>query len=119
MDGFAPQYDDQECRLWDAEELLWAAGLFEGEGCITISGKYARLKLNSTDEDVVRRFHRAIGFGQVRVEDAQIKHGYKRQWEWYMAAQAEVQLVLMELIPYLGARRRARAHEVLSHILNR
>lgn len=98
-------------------EIAWAAGLFEGEGCFTVStsnGKYrqARVKLRSTDEDVVRRFHQAIGLGTVR-EDSYFKrsNGYKTQWEWY-ARSAEVVQVIDMLLPWMCSRRRERALEV-------
>lgn len=94
-------------------EVIWAAGLFEGEGCITLSGKAPRLKLNSTDEDVVRRFHEAVCVGQVREERAQEKYGYKRQWEWYTGAKKDVAQIIVLFWPHLCMRRRNRAEEVL------
>jgi hypothetical protein len=33
------------------EEIAWAAGLFEGEGCTTKSGGVLVARLNSTDEE--------------------------------------------------------------------
>lgn len=96
------------------DELLWAAGLFEGEGCLTLCRGHAYLKLCSTDEDVVRRFHAAIGLGTVRREDYfQRKHGYKVQWRWQLGAKAHVNVVIHELLPHLGRRRRDRAAQLL------
>lgn len=100
-------------------DRAWAACLFEGEGCLTISGVQARVKLNSTDEDVVRRFHAIVGVGQVREDDAQLKHGYKMQWEWYVGSQAGVSHFISEMYPYMGARRRERAKELLAHLESR
>jgi hypothetical protein len=96
----------------------WAVGLFEGEGCMTISGTrypHARLKLNSTDEDVVRRFHGVVGIGNVRIDHAQEKHGYKTQWEWYAGAKADVVAFLLRFIHHFSARRHQRAFELLLH----
>ena len=98
-------------------DLAWAAGLFEGEGCFTVSmvhGRYPqpRVKLRSTDEDVVRRFHETVGFGTVREENWHTVHqGYKKQWEWFARAD-EVVPVIDLLLPWMGTRRRARALEV-------
>ncbi len=47
------------------QEIAWAAGLFEGEGCITKNGNSPALRLNSTDEETVIRFQRIIGAGAV------------------------------------------------------
>jgi hypothetical protein len=43
------------------EEICWAAGLFEGEGAVTISRGRRRLSLKMTEEESVRRFHVLIG----------------------------------------------------------
>lgn len=105
----------------DYVDIAWAAGLFEGEGCITVarngrSAQYphARVKIKMTDEDVVRRFLLVVEVGRVREEPCEIKHGYKMQWEWYVTNQEGVKDVLTLLLPYLGERRRARAVEVLA-----
>jgi hypothetical protein len=103
-------------------DIAWAAGLFEGEGCLTISGTrwpHARLKLNMTDEEPVRRFHDIVGHGQVRQEDAQIKYGYKRQWEWYVGNKEGVAAVIHLLFQQLSPRRQARAAELLANIDDR
>lgn len=98
----------------DQTELAWAAGLFEGEGCFTVSsGTVPRAKMRSTDEDVVRRFHSIIGLGRVREEPYFRDRGMKMQWEWY-AKKAEVPDVIQLLYPWLGERRRKRADELLA-----
>lgn len=105
----------------DPRELAWAAGLFEGEGCITTrdngkSGKrYARLTLNMTDEDSVRRFFRAVGVGNVTLYNppAIQKSGRKMQWGWRTGRHEHVQHVLAVLWFGLGTRRRERAAEML------
>ena len=48
-----------------AEEIAWAAGLFEGEGCMTVSGGRPFMRLNSTDEDTPRRFWEVVAAGKV------------------------------------------------------
>lgn len=47
------------------EEIAWAAGLFEGEGCMTRSGSQKVMRLVSTDEDTVRRFWEIVAVGKV------------------------------------------------------
>lgn len=95
-------------------ETAWAAGLFEGEGCFTLTKvkqwTYARAYLAMTDEDSVRRFHRAVGVGRVRFEP---REGYKDRWVWDLHTSADVPRVIALLWPGLGERRRARAKEIL------
>lgn len=92
---------------------FWALGLFEGEGCLTLSNGRPRIKLNSTDEDVVNCFHRIVDVGQVREDRSQEKHGYKRQWEWYAASRYDVGEFILRYWNLFGIRRRDRALELL------
>ncbi len=59
---------------WSQIDLAWAAGLFEGEGCIRAAtdaqsrGKYAGrlyLDVSQSEREVLDRFHRIMGFGVV------------------------------------------------------
>lgn len=95
------------------EEIAWAAGLFEGEGCITGSAA-VQIKLRSTDEDVIRRFHEVVELGQVREENYfRENYDYKQQWEWYTNKKSSVITVLEKLLPYLCERRAAKALDAL------
>ena len=97
-------------------EIAWAGGLFEGEGCIGIvSGqRQPRLQLVSTDEDVVRRFADAVGWGNVRFYE---REPYKDYWQWSVQSRNGVIAVIDMLWPYLGHRRKMKAVEVRSRAL--
>jgi hypothetical protein len=106
----------------------WAAGLFEGEGCITIlkgGGKqnrvrkdgsrsskeyrYPRLCMSLTDEDILRRFKSIMG-GTIR--GPYTKPNRKPIWYWQLSGKA-VYPAAQKLLPYLGRRRAERLVEVL------
>lgn len=104
-------------------ELAWAAGLFEGEGCIrtdTIKGRwrrdgsrggpyfYPRLDMSLTDEDVINRFCAAVGG---RVRGPYLKEGRKPIWYW-SAQNNEAIAIMQKLRSFLGERRSAKAAEV-------
>lgn len=95
-------------------ELAWLAGLFEGEGSITIAGEGRfYLELQMTDEDVVRKAAAIAGLGRITDrEGATEKH--KHVWRWGVTATADAALLLEAMLPHLGARRSARAAEVLA-----
>jgi hypothetical protein len=100
-------------------ELAWAAGLFEGEGCITHNGHRGakllpKLILCSVDEDVLRRFAVATGVGYVRPRRAKLAIHHKTQWEWRVLGFEKSQAVIALLWFGLGERRRARAREILT-----
>lgn len=101
-----------------AEEIAWAAGLFEGEGCITFSlgardGTW-RMSLRMNDKDVVQRFVQAIGVGHVRPESSgnRPKH-WSQQWGWTISTRADIVHSLDLMLPWFGERRSARATEAL------
>ena len=101
-------------------ELAWASGLFEGEGCFRLTnphGKHAyypEALLGSTDEDVVRRFHRVIGFGNVtgpyRVKT---RPNVKPTYMWKASGFEKTQALAAMLWFGLGQRRRAKVAEVI------
>src|SRR5512144_216512 len=101
----------------------WLAGLFEGEGCFFINDvkkvengrhyKYPAASLKMTDEDVVRRFHKAVGFGSVSFVKKRLAH-WKNGWSWRCNGFSEVEALFKRLAPYLGARRLQTAREVLA-----
>lgn len=98
-------------------EMTWAAGLFEGEGCITLSKVAGRLylllslSLHPRDEDVLRRFHLAVGVGSV---NGPHKNGMMR---WAVTGKrAEWLLSDPHFLGNLGVRRRARAGECLYEV---
>lgn len=47
------------------DEYAWAAGFFEGEGSVLMSGGVLAVRLGNTDEEVLRHFHDVIAVGTV------------------------------------------------------
>lgn len=92
------------------EEIAWAAGLFEGEGCMTRSGSQKVLRLASTDEDIVRRFWEIVAVGKVYGPYEQ-RPPRKPFWVW-VAAGLDALLALRLMISWLGVRRKKRAREL-------
>lgn len=103
---------------WRREEIIWAAGLFDGEGCITSYRKWKSvfLSLSMTDEDSVIRFHRFVGgLGGIyeKLPPAN-KPTYKKQWVWQTKRWEEAQALLIAFYPWLNKRRQDRAIEILT-----
>jgi hypothetical protein len=88
----------------------WAAGLFEGEGCISDD----ELRLKMTDEDVVRRFAAAVALGTIYAPYASRQPNRRPAWVWVSGRRRDVEFILARFLPYLGARRAARAREALA-----
>ena len=103
--------------MWNREELIWAAGLFEGEGCITRAGGYSwAMKLRMTDEDVVRKFYDIIKLGYVGGPYKKLNPDHKDYWEWQTAKANEVYALCAAFWPFMGQRRQAKMTEALLDI---
>lgn len=95
-----------------AIDLAWAAGVFDGDGCIDLSDyRSPRCTLIMTDDDVVRRFHTIIGTGSVSFVPG--RKGRKDAWRWTASGFRSGQYVIAVLWHQLGERRRTKALEVL------
>jgi len=91
-------------------EIAWAAGLFEGEGCITRTRGYPAVSLGMTDLDVVNRFAAVVGVGRRHVSTTQRT---KPMYFWTCGRFEDVQYIVGLFWRFLGERRRNRAREVL------
>jgi hypothetical protein len=98
------------------EQIAWAAGVFEGEGCITTDGNNRfQLRVDNTDEEVVQRFAAIVEAGRVygpyRQDNARDGHVRKPFWAW-VAFEDEAFAVVDMLAPWLSKRRLARSREL-------
>ena len=99
-------------------QIAWAAGLFEGEGCIYLSppskrGQAKRLTVAMTDRDVLDRFAAIVGVGGIRPHP--VRGNRKPCWAWNANRWEDVVYVLDLLMPHFGERRTAKALEILAH----
>jgi hypothetical protein len=98
-----------------AEQVAWAAGLFEGEGCFTMTARKRtpRASMYMTDEETVRRFHAIMGVGSVTATNPPSRPAHhKPQWMW-CANGKDVETVLCLLRPFLSSRRLERGEEIV------
>jgi hypothetical protein len=94
-------------------DIAWAAGLFEGEGCVTVSvypnkvkGWHTRQKVElvTTDEDVIRKFAEIVGVGSVH--GPRYREGRQKPiWNWRSCRWDDIYYILDLFIDYLGQRR--------------
>lgn len=96
------------------ERIAFAAGLFEGEGCIYQRQNHLiSLTISSTDEDVMVRFQRIVGVGLLTYRRSRDPRR-KDTWRVDINKQDEAVRVLRMFLPFLGTRRRAKALELLT-----
>lgn len=104
-------------------EIAWAAGIFEGEGCISIKPPQERrhlpsirLVIQTTDEDVLVRFREIVGCGSVVHLRRPALPGKKAVYSWELGNRVEVESLVLAFLPWLGERRTAKAQLVLDDI---
>lgn len=96
-------------------ELHWLAGLLEGEGCFTTTGKakcYPAVYMVSTDRDVVKRAAALMGCNvQILKHTSEIS----RKPQHRAVVQGTKAKALMEaVLPLMGTRRSERIRELLT-----
>lgn len=103
------------------EEIAWAAGLFEGEGCLTILHArykdrvtpYPRIQMSNTDKDLLIRFSEVMRGGSIYSKKTGAL-SKKPQWMWQIADKAGVKQAIETLYPWLSVKRQIRAKELLA-----
>lgn len=95
--------------------IAWAAGLFEGEGCLSVQNwkgtKKFITQLTSTDEDVLLRFAEIVGKGKIYGPYTQGEH--KTKWVWNTSRLNDFKYVVDLFFEFMGERRRTRALELV------
>ena len=100
-------------------DIVWAAGLFEGEGSITRDHRVnnRRLSIVMTDKDVMERFVDVMGYGRLLGPYQYVKcKNNKPYWSWQMSKRSEVLRILKMFLPHFGKRRAERAIEAITHL---
>ena len=97
------------------EKVLYAAGLFDGEGCLHLkkaSGKKHksdkwRLTLASTDFDIVNNFYAAM-LDKGTVVGPYCVSNRKPYWVWSTIVQSDIYALVVMMYPFLSARRKQK-----------
>ena len=98
------------------KSIEWAAGLFEGEGCIYSDGKRSSLHLGGKDLDVIQEFRDTVGVGNIIERKKKRKESHATIYMWQTYAGDKVSFVLGKLLPHLGQRRAYKALNCLDNI---
>ena len=97
-------------------DIVWAAGLFEGEGYIyTNADHYRCIGIEMTDKDVMQRYAAVVGYGQLKPRKT-VPANRKQSWRWDIGKRSEVLRILKDFLPHFGKRRSAKAIEAINHL---
>lgn len=105
----------------DRTEFSWAAGFWDGEGSAYLTGALERgtrqpqARVNQSSAsgvpEVLERFQRAVGFGEVK--GPELREGREPLYRWVVSSRADVSRVLTTLRPWLGIVKRRQLETVL------
>lgn len=101
-------------------EIAWAAGLFEGEGCIQLPkvrrehgyDSPLRLCIQSTDEDVINKICNLIPFSRREGPHKPSGHGIKMTYRFVIQGRHALEFS-NQISPHLCSRRSERLQEAL------
>ena len=105
------------------DNILWFAGLFEGEGCLTACQHKDKniptwnMVVNMTDEDVIKKIHQLFGGRLYFYESKNPKH--KDKWTWKTGELKKIYALVVAMIPFMGGRRRAKMEEFILDFASR
>jgi hypothetical protein len=104
------------------EEIAWAAGFFDGDGCfsVSISGGWAGAFIGSTDLSLLLKFQDVVGCG--RISETQIRRrpgNWSKKHQYTYRAYADVDVVARTLWAVLGEYKRQQAIAALDLIGHR
>jgi len=100
-------------------DIVWAAGLFEGEGCISFDHRRTNsrtIQMKMTDLDVMERYVDVVGYGKLRGPYKEKRPGTKPFWQHSVYKGSEVLRILKMFLPHLGKRRSEKAIEAINHL---
>lgn len=102
----------------DYRDLLWLAGVVEGEGYLYIHPTRqvwrGGIRVGMTDEDIVRRCRDVTGLGTVTI--SQTTATGRPYWSWNVNRRDDCARLLLALYPLMGTRRRQRIAEMTDKI---
>jgi hypothetical protein len=100
----------------DRERLAWAAGFFEGEGCIATRSEGIGLQVTQADVECLARLAAIFGFGTVRSIRAGGSLGKKPLFIWATWNYEHVQAFVAAVWPWLSERRKIQARRALKAV---
>ncbi len=105
----------------ESEQIAWAAGLIEGEGCFCIvrnskaKGKQSsKILVQMNDLDVLERLQSLFQVGKVYHRPP--RGNSRESWCWTVYRADDILLVIEAVFPWLGIRRKQKATEVKNWI---
>jgi hypothetical protein len=100
-----------------SERIAWAAGFYEGEGSVTLSGGRLALQIKNNDREPLERFRYAVEAGKIYGPYAYSGGRLGRRPFWIWVAHSGSALGVVRLLtPWLSQRRLAQILDALAKL---
>lgn len=99
---------------WTRENIAWAAGFIEGEGCFGISKLYNSIRITvcNTDLDSIEKLRFILGCGSI--SGPTTRGTWKPIYRYQVQAGSYVYAILMILFPFMSKRRKLKILELVA-----
>ncbi len=112
------------------EEIIWLAGLLEGESCFSVGTrsvrrgvgrKFPRVQVNMCDLDVLEHARKASGGLGTPIQRVatpsrlkkEKEYGWTPSYSWAVQGETEAYALMVMVYPWMGHRRKARIRELI------
>lgn len=95
------------------EKMLYAAGLFDGEGCLYKKDNKWKLSLTSTDFDIVSNFFDAV-LRKGTISGPYQQANRKAYKVWGTVVQDDIYALVAMMYPFLCSRRKTKVEEFIA-----
>lgn len=95
------------------DNVLWFAGLFEGEGCLTRTLSRNKnhydwsMTLGMTDKDVITKIHDKFG-GNFYIPSPHKNENYKQRYCWSTGKYIHIYALVVAIYQFMGIRRKEK-----------
>lgn len=103
----------------DSPQLMWAVGLFEGEGCISKAKNRPAsftMEMWMSDRDIIERFHSIVGVGSLKERAKKRKEDHATMYGWTLYKRDDIRNLLDVFLPHLSNRRAYKALNILDDL---
>jgi len=96
-------------------EIIWSAGFFEGDGCISVStnSRQIRLSIEQASLERLERIQSALGVGNINGPHGPYGISKLARYTWSVNRKKDVKKAMNLMWPYLGPTTRQRLRDCL------
>lgn len=104
--------------MWKREDIIWAAGILEGEGAFTQtynggrSRSITKVQCHMTDLDILQRLQKVFNRGRINGPYSN-KSGKKPFYTWIVSKSHEALAIMFAVFEFLGERRRTKIVDIV------